>query len=49
MLHDFPAPLPKTKLMLYADDVTVYTQVDHPVDSEDTHLDLISTRYIDEN
>lgn len=34
MLRDFPTPPPNAKLMLYADDVTVYTQVNRPIDAE---------------
>ncbi|KZS19750.1 Uncharacterized protein APZ42_013723 [Daphnia magna] len=34
MLHDFPLPPPTINLLLYADDVTIYAPVKHPIDAE---------------
>ena len=34
MLIDFPTPPPQIKLKLYADDVTVYSRVERPIDAE---------------
>ena len=34
MLIDFPTPSPQIKLKLYADDVTVYSRVERPIDAE---------------
>jgi hypothetical protein len=45
MLYDFPLPPINSKLLLFADDVTIYSKVKRPIDAEvilQPHLDKVA-------